>query len=116
MLNFLKKIQKKTPCLKNYKLCFIGYGPTAYFTIIDPLKQEGEKWHSLNYEHNAGEPYGSDDNKQIIKVKFQSSFKTPDEIGMGRFSGYSVVEINSRIVPWLTPDNYIKRPCRNIRR
>lgn len=110
---------------KDYKLCFVdsdseyaGDDLTLYFTELDDVKEQwGDDWDDAPYEHNAGTPYESDYSKDEIKVENGAGVYTAIDIlkvvvrgGYNiitprtnqRNSQYSVEDINSGIVPWLS--------------
>lgn len=86
--------------MKKY-LCYIENN-FAYFTS-DFDKQWGDDWNDRPYEHNAGEPYDSEN--QIEIVAFKVDLYTPAEIA-GLNSNYSVEDINNKETPWLTGKVY----------
>lgn len=94
MINLQKWVKEKS----NYRLCYIEDN-FAYFTNLPLDKQWGDDWDDRCYSDNAGEPYYDTDN-QIIKIAFDGYLlERPCEYVYGR---YSVEEINSNAVAWLT--------------
>lgn len=102
------------------KLCYV-YGNTAYFTTQALSDQWGDDWDDAPYEHNAGRPYSPSiyyyaDGTQkkserdwnadgspkwtILKAKFTGAFRQPCDGVIN--SEYSVEQINSGAVPWLS--------------
>ena len=80
-------------------LCYVRK-PWAYFTTEELSKQWGDDWDDCPYEHNAGEPY-EDNGSKIVKLAFSAELETPKDKGK-----YSVKEINSGTVAWLTTPSW----------
>jgi len=87
-------------------LCYVE-GNWAYFTTQKLEDQWGDDWDDAPYQHNAGDPYefGESDLKEgktpwtITKVAIDEVFYTPCGL---LDSPYSVEQINSGVVPWLS--------------
>ena len=80
------------------RLCFIKDN-FAYFT--DNFEsQTGDDWNDKPYQYNAGLP--STHSSSIKRIAFDSPLETPDE----KYNkDFSVNEINSGVVPWLSGEN-----------
>lgn len=122
-----------------WRLCYVedfdSYGEAPlqlYFTPLPLEKQWGDDWGDAPYEHNAGEPYRYDYSQPEQGVRngmgiypeihlktifietsdWKQSLLTPRS-GFNN-SPYSVEDINSGVVPWVTikrngqPNIYIK--------
>lgn len=79
------------------RLCYIDEH-IAYFTD-DFDNQWGDDWDDKPYEHNAGLPYRSGTNIEMLA--YRGDFDTPSDLG-GINSLYSVKDINAGKTPWLT--------------
>jgi hypothetical protein len=75
------------------RLCFVKQG-FAYFTE-DMKTVWGDDWDDRPYEHNAGLPYD-----YCLKVGFDGYWSEPSDGCLN--SEYSVREINSGVIPWLS--------------
>lgn len=94
------------------KLCYVK-GGFAYFTTLTDVKDQwGDDWDNAPYEHNAGEPYHSDDQQperyEIVKVAFDGPFDQPCTLHLN--SPFSVEQINAGAVAWLRSPSYDKDP------
>ena len=92
-------------------LCFVKNN-RAYFTTRELSKQWGDDWNDAPYEHNAGLPndsYGEEDQWEIVEVLFESTLVDPGERAMGN-SMYSVEDINSGAVAWLSTPTWSSDP------
>lgn len=95
---------KNIDIILNAELCYVE-GNMAYFTTQGVNKQWGDDWDDAPYEFNAGPPYGpregiDDHYWQIIKIGWEGPFMTPEDRCLN--SEYSVLDINSGKVPWLS--------------
>lgn len=97
---------------KEFRLCYVDNN-IMYFT--DNFESQwGDDWNDEPYEHNAGEPYGLDDDKPIREghghmryIAYYSEhewLKKPCDYG-GYNSRYSVVDINKGAIAWLFSDS-----------
>lgn len=95
------------------RLCYVeGEGPsgTAFFTTRPLSEQWGDDWNDAPYEHNAERPYTYSDHDRkrglapwtITEVDFTGPFVAPCHGVIN--SRYSVEDINSGNVPWLTSE------------
>ena len=89
-------------------LCYIE-GQWAYFTTLPLSDQWGDDWNDAPYEHNAETPYEFHDNQsrsetpwEIKKLAFSGPLNTPADLAWSGNSNYSVEQINSGAVAWLT--------------
>lgn len=92
-------------------LCFVKNN-RAYFTTRELRKQWGDDWRKVPYEHNAGLPndsYGEEDQWEIIEVLFESPLVDPGERANCN-SMYSVEDINSGAVAWLSTPTWSSDP------
>jgi hypothetical protein len=111
-------------------LCYVD-GRFAYFTTKPLDEQWGDDWDDAPYEHNAGTPYGpcwhryrekcdcelckrdwNEDGTpkfEITKIAFESDHETPAERADGN-STYSVKDINSGAVAWLSRSRWAANP------
>lgn len=111
------------------KLCYIRSSEyldepmTLYFTEKEIKDQWGDDWNDTPYEHNAGSPYEYDYSQPemgvkngvgiypkilIYKIKLETTqyfpkLYTPRTNCLN--SPYSVEDINSKKVPWITIEN-----------
>jgi hypothetical protein len=112
--------------MKDFKLCFVDREHTAYFTTQPLSEQTGDDWNDAPYEHNAGLPYepsvfyysngtskknSKDWNEdgspkwEIYELKFScAGCSLPGENSLN--SIYSVDDINSKKVPWVSGQLY----------
>lgn len=86
--------------VNRFKLCYVEDG-VAYFTSAPLEEQWGDDWNDAPYEHNAGRPYLKD-GYAILKIKYQADLWTPVQLCFCDNSPYSVEEINSGRVAWLS--------------
>lgn len=92
-------------------LCYVD-SCWACFTSQPLRDQWGDDWNDAPYEHNAGNPYAFDEYAakegrepwQIVRVAFRANLETPGAHVLN--SGYSVEDINNRVVPWLQSGKY----------
>lgn len=85
-------------------LCYINSESNKAFFTSKPLDQVwGDDWGDKFYEHNSGEPYEYD-----FAVYFEAEMQTPAQIAVYN-SPYSVQDINSGQVAWLSSSPYSDR-------
>lgn len=94
--------------MSEHKLCYVD-GNTAYFTTCALDKQWGDDWDDVPYEYNAEppyewQPYLNLPPYEIVKIIFEGNFDTPNS-GFNN-SPYSVQDINSGKVAWLSTSKY----------
>ena len=91
-------------------LCYVD-GPWAYFTTQKLEDQWGDDFDDAPYEHNAGPPYEYNPNHnngkkpwKIIKVAYDGNFEEAKYYNHNHIinSPYSVQQINTGTIPWLT--------------
>lgn len=87
----------------NFKLCYVD-DCWAWFTTLSLSQQWGDDWDDSPYEDNAGDPNSWDRKSPISwklkRLAWHAWLETPAT--HSRNAPYSVENINSLVVPWLS--------------
>ncbi len=89
-----------------WRLCYVESN-FAWFSPYDPCVISGDDWNDAPYEHNASEPLcayidGKRINVEFYIVAFRVAMNTPGDRCWGSNSKYSVEDINSKKIAWLS--------------
>lgn len=92
-----------------FRLCLIEENVWAYFANVEPTAMGGDDWNDAPHDCNASQPYPRA-GQEVVRVAYdgpyemlgtQSTATTED-----RLYGYSVDEINAKLIPWLADRGY----------